>query len=52
MNGFDDPVVTFDERAADDFDHAPQIDDSGLAVLDYLIHVVRASLRPGATSKS
>ena len=33
------PRVAFDERAADDFHHAAQIDDNGLAVFDHLVHV-------------
>src|SRR5260370_37660953 len=40
MNGFDDPCVTFDQRAPDNLHYATQIDDNGLAVLDYLVHVV------------
>lgn len=40
VNGFDDASVAFDQRAADDFHHAAQIDDNGLAVLDRVVHVV------------
>ena len=37
MNGFDDPSMAFDQRAPDNFRHAAQIDDNGLAVLDHLV---------------
>lgn len=43
MNGFDDASVAFDQRAADNFHQAAQIDDNRLGVLDHVVHVLLAA---------